>query len=810
MASKSARKRRAKKEREGDIAEIDADGLVLGGESDEPESATLQQKKGVFSRMADEDDKGWVVQGGKKGKDSKKNQTASKSKSSSSSARPAGRAVNGSREGQGGSSRRAEEDDYDDEDDWQDDTNESNDTDDALGLQEDPEAAAQRAAEREKAKQARKEREAEKKKAREKVKREKERERAAVKSRRWRQAAFDELSEIKPTTLTQKIFNCGVGFFVLICVCGMFALRFGEENYDIKGMTRSDDVDYYAALEVARSADQSEIKRSYRKLSLRWHPDKNPNCQACLERFREISKAYEILGDEEKRRLYDEVAGEYDAIPSSTTTLTAETYSRLVLESNDVWIIQLYSDFEGLCREFSPVWEETAFQLGRYLKFGRLNVNREKKAMKLLPLKPGVLPTTFIYARGTRPEIYSRVMRPTVESLKMFLIENFPNPVQMLRDHKSLLRFLSADTTAQGVAKLLLITSRPQPSLLMKAASHKWQSIFMFGQASPHALGSFMKDWHIARDQPTLLVFPEFVAPGEPPSPIGRLAMAKRSNEEKLFTALLSMHQYVTPYVHRHNADLLCRSNPLHRVYCLVLINVLHESEYKEGPGNDTMTVETLHQHLDESKRVYHEDNAHLLEKPRGERGEEEASGDGDGDHIEGDSEDEELVEIQTVRLSTIPTGPFSLSDVPPTWKMERFMHFWRDNLSEASTFLLDLDGQRFAKLSNKTQVYENLYQNLQDELLMFERLPDRCEAQHFTTHCLYNPRESFLEDLYRSIRMAKWWQLLLIPLGIAAVYLVISYLGAYGVFMFLFFAPFLISALSTPFWSQIKTLLGL
>ena len=34
-----------------------------------------------------------------------------------------------------------------------------------------------------------------------------------------------------------------------------------------------------------------------------------------------------------------------------------------------------------------------------------------------------------------------------------------------------------------------------------------------------------------------------------------------------------------------------------------------------------------------------------------------------------------------------------------------RFMHFWRDNLSEASTFLLDLDGQRFAKLSNKTQV---------------------------------------------------------------------------------------------------------
>lgn len=64
--------------------------------------------------------------------------------------------------------------------------------------------------------------------------------------------------------------------------------------------------DYYKVLEVARSANVDQIKKAYRKLALRWHPDKNPdNKEDATKKFREISEAYEVLSDEKKRKLYD-------------------------------------------------------------------------------------------------------------------------------------------------------------------------------------------------------------------------------------------------------------------------------------------------------------------------------------------------------------------------------------------------------------------------------------------------------------------------------------------------------------------------
>lgn len=65
--------------------------------------------------------------------------------------------------------------------------------------------------------------------------------------------------------------------------------------------------DYYKVLGVARDAPQAEIKKKYRALAKRYHPDTHPGDRDCEARFKEVSEAYEMLGDEAKRRKYDEL-----------------------------------------------------------------------------------------------------------------------------------------------------------------------------------------------------------------------------------------------------------------------------------------------------------------------------------------------------------------------------------------------------------------------------------------------------------------------------------------------------------------------
>lgn len=64
--------------------------------------------------------------------------------------------------------------------------------------------------------------------------------------------------------------------------------------------------DYYYFLGVKDNASDEEIKKAYRKLSLKYHPDKNPGDDFFEQRFREVQEAYEMLSEPEKRRIYDE------------------------------------------------------------------------------------------------------------------------------------------------------------------------------------------------------------------------------------------------------------------------------------------------------------------------------------------------------------------------------------------------------------------------------------------------------------------------------------------------------------------------
>jgi curved DNA-binding protein len=69
--------------------------------------------------------------------------------------------------------------------------------------------------------------------------------------------------------------------------------------------------DYYKILGVERNASKDEIKRAYRKLALKTHPDKNPGNAKAEERFKEINEAYQVLSDPEKRARYEQLGESY-------------------------------------------------------------------------------------------------------------------------------------------------------------------------------------------------------------------------------------------------------------------------------------------------------------------------------------------------------------------------------------------------------------------------------------------------------------------------------------------------------------------
>lgn len=70
-------------------------------------------------------------------------------------------------------------------------------------------------------------------------------------------------------------------------------------------LARSSSGDYYDTLGLTRSASKDEVRRAYKRLSIKFHPDKNPGDDKAHKRFIDIANAYEVLSDEKKRDIYD-------------------------------------------------------------------------------------------------------------------------------------------------------------------------------------------------------------------------------------------------------------------------------------------------------------------------------------------------------------------------------------------------------------------------------------------------------------------------------------------------------------------------
>ncbi|KAL4435514.1 hypothetical protein ABPG74_020290 [Tetrahymena malaccensis] len=196
-----------------------------------------------------------------------------------------------------------------------------------------------------------------------------------------------------------------VVIFFLATISLMFVFKYYGDNYRRYSFSETSD-NLYGILEVESSASAQELRNSYKRLANLWHPDKNPNCgESCKEKFYKITEAWKVLGNAQKRENYDSTHGVLQQIKSKAITLNEYNYDQLVLQSTDVWIIQIYMNGDDACKRMSPFWETTINTYGHIVKFGRINAEIDYKLVQRLPIPSRIFPTIFSFSHYNAPQL---------------------------------------------------------------------------------------------------------------------------------------------------------------------------------------------------------------------------------------------------------------------------------------------------------------------------------------------------------------------------------------------------------------------
>ncbi|CAG9854722.1 unnamed protein product [Phyllotreta striolata] len=205
---------------------------------------------------------------------------------------------------------------------------------------------------------------------------------------------------------------------------------------------KAQETDYYKLLGVTRDATVKEIRKAFKNLAVKLHPDKNKEDKSADENFIKLTRAYEVLKDPESRKMYDihgeqvdsnkfrkqyhsytyyrDQFGIYDDDPI-IVTLSKNDYEVNILDTNQAWFVNFYSPNCHHCHELAPIWRKLAQELEGVIRIGAVNCEEDFRLCHQLQIE--AYPTLLYYEKEFH--LYEGIKYTgdrTVEALEEFVL----------------------------------------------------------------------------------------------------------------------------------------------------------------------------------------------------------------------------------------------------------------------------------------------------------------------------------------------------------------------------------------------------
>ena len=320
--------------------------------------------------------------------------------------------------------------------------------------------------------------------------------------------------------------------------------------------------DPYKILDIPKTATRQEIKASFRKLTMKYHPDLNKNEDTTAKWVR-INDAFEILNDPDRKALYDRFGSVADEIPTTSSTAenpfadsdehfftqsdyvhiepktplaTVVNYESFISDGNEILFLIYSSMACPECQQTLQIFEQFAERYQKYCKCARIDVARSASLAKELGAEG--MPTILYYKQTEQGKIsdYIPYKITQVRQISQFLASHWSCSVNIITNENEFASFMKQSL---GSVKVIQFASLPQPSIQFNHLAHLFHKNVSFALI-PKTAKTIISKYKV-NSFPTYLMFRHTLSS---PSYFSSIKSLQKTLEDSGYPVLMRLHRY--------------------------------------------------------------------------------------------------------------------------------------------------------------------------------------------------------------------------------------------------------------------------